>query len=511
LGLKTEGLEGDDLLYTDPGGEWILLSFQKTPYDRPSVSRVELATNKIVQVVSQRDDVWEWYADEDGVVRVGVGTDLSGWSMVYRRGVSDKFRRLPKVKWDDEDGALDTMGFIAGSDEGYVLSNKQSGRYALYKFNYATKQIGDVVLKSDSNDIDGFSTSSDGKALRSAWFTDDRDRIVWFDDKMKQFQAEIDGAIRTRENWIVSISRDDSAMLVWTGASNDPGSIYAYIPGNDRMYRIAKINDKLRPDDLAEAKYVSYKARDGLEIHGYLTLPKGRDPKNLPLIVHPHGGPYGLRDNEDFDPEVQFLANRGYAVLQPNYRGSSSYGKAFYEKGESQWGRQMQDDLDDGMDWLVKQGLVDPGRVCIIGASYGGYAALWGAHRNPDRYRCAASYAGISDLGKQLKYQVNFRVSQRYRKDWRRIVQGAPDFDTRTVSPIANIAALKVPVLIMHGDTDQTVPYNQSKLYADALKKAGKTFEFYTHAKEGHGFSSATNLQDWLDRLDSFLAKYNPS
>jgi dipeptidyl aminopeptidase/acylaminoacyl peptidase len=163
------------------------------------------------------------------------------------------------------------------------------------------------------------------------------------------------------------------------------------------------------------------------------------------------------------------------------------------------------------MDWLVKQGVADAKRVCIIGASYGGYAALWGAHRNPDRYRCAASYAGISDLGKLLKYEASFRVSRRYAKDGRRILQGTPDFDTPTVSPIANIDSLKVPVLIMHGDTDQTVPYNQSKLYADALKKAGKTFEFYTHAKEGHGFSSATNLQDWLDRLDTFLAKYNPS
>ena len=232
---------------------------------------------------------------------------------------------------------------------------------------------------------------------------------------------------------------------------------------------------------------------------------------SLPLIVLPHGGPYGLRDRPDYDPEVQFLANRGYAVLQPNYRGSGGFGKEFYLKGEGQWGRQMQDDLDDGMDWLVRDGIVDPARVCIVGGSYGGYAALWGATRNPERYRCAASFAGVSDLGRQLKYQLTFRLDPRYRKDWRRIVQGPPEFDTKTVSPLFTVDQLKRPVLLVHGDADQTVPFRQSKLYADALKAAGKPYEFHTLVNEGHGFSSSGNLKRWLDYLETFLTKWNPA
>jgi len=511
LGGKTEGLEGDDLLYTDPDGTWILLSFQKTIYDYPSVFRVSLADNKMMEVVRPQSDVWEWYADADGVVRAGIGFDVRSWSMVYRKTDTEKFRKLGKAKYDDENAGYDLIRFSRNSDDGFILSDKETGRFALYKFNYATKQIGERVFASDTNDISDFVTTEDGSALRAVLYTDERDRVVWFDANLKKIQADIDKAVPQYENWIVSRSRDDSTMIVWMGASNNPGSYFIYQPTVGVLQRIATVNAKLKPSELARTRYVHYTARDGTEIPAYLTLPVGREEKNLPLVILPHGGPYDVRDTPNFDPEVQFLANRGYVVLQPNYRGSGGYGKAFYEKGEGQWGRQMQDDLDDGMDWLTKSGIVDPKRVCIVGGSYGGYAALWGATRNPERYRCAASFAGVSDLGRQLKYQLDFRISRRYRKDWRRIVQGSPEFDPRTVSPLYTVDRLKVPVLLVHGDADQTVPYKQSQAYAEALRKAGKDYQFYTYKDEGHGFSNAANLQDWLDRLDTFLAKYNPS
>jgi dipeptidyl aminopeptidase/acylaminoacyl peptidase len=511
LGKKSEGLEGDDLLYTDPSGDWILLSIQKTIYDYPSVFRVNLADNKMTEVVKPRSDVWEWYADEDGIVRAGIGFDDSSWSMVYRKTAADKFRKLGKAKYDDEDAAYDVIRFSRNSDDGFILSNKETGRYALYKFNYATKAIGERVFASDTNDVTDFSTNDDGTALRAIWYTDERDRMIWFDPKIKQIQADIDTALKQNENWIISRSRDNDRMIVWTGASNNPGIYYYYQMADGTLRKLSVVNTKVKASELSRTRYVHYKARDGLEIPAYLTLPLGRSDKNLPLVILPHGGPYDVRDTPDFSAEVQFLANRGYVVLQPNYRGSGGYGKAFYEKGEGQWGRQMQDDLDDGMDWLAKDGVIDPKRVCIIGSSYGGYAALWGATRNPERYRCAASFAGVSDLGRQLKYQINFRISKRYRKDWHKTVQGAPDFDTKTVSPLYKVGQLKVPVLIVHGDADQTVPYKQSKLYADALAKAGKTYEFHTYKEEGHGFSTSGNLQDWLDRLDAFLTKYNPA
>jgi dipeptidyl aminopeptidase/acylaminoacyl peptidase len=515
IGRKTAGLEGDDVLYVDPGGEWLLLSMQKSVYDYPSVFRVSLSDLSMQEVVKQRTDVWEWYADADGVVRAGVGVnDVGGgtykWSMVYRQSGADKFRKVGSARVDDEEASLDLMRFARGSDEGYSLNNTETGRYALYRYNYATRQRGELLFESKTNDVSDYMTSGDGTRLEAVTYTEDRDRVAWFDPKMKAAQDEIDGALKDRENWIVSRTPDDETMLVWTGASHNPGQLYLYRPALGIMNKVAAVNPRLKPSELAPSRYVTYMARDGLTIPAYLTLPKGRPAKGLPLVILPHGGPYYVRDRADFDPEVQLLANRGYAVLQPNFRGSDGYGKAFYEKGEGQWGRAMQDDLDDGMDWLAHEGIIDPKRVCIAGGSYGGYAALWGATRNPERYRCAASFAGISDLKRQLNYQLDFGINRRYRKDWRRTVQGETKFDPRTVSPLYTIDLLTVPLLIAHGDADQRVPFAQSKLYVDALRKAGKTVEFQDYKGEGHGFSSAANQADWLRRLDAFLAKYNP-
>ncbi|RQW45684.1 S9 family peptidase [Novosphingobium sp. LASN5T] len=512
IGGREEGLVGDDVLWIDPEGQSILLAYQSTIYDYPSVFTVNLATNRQKQVVQARTDIWDWYADEQGVVRAGFGWSGDRWTMIYRPNATESFHTVVKAKQGDEDAGFDAFRIYQGSDLGYrIMNNEATGRYALYRFNFATRERGELILDNVSNDIDDFDTSIDGANPLAAWYTDDRSRVHWFDKTMHDVQDAIDKAVGGMQASIVSRSRDDSVLMIHLGSSSNAGQYYLYRQDAGKMMLLARVNEKLRSADLVPTRYVHYKARDGLEVPAYLTLPAGRDPKNLPLVILPHGGPYDIRDDGTFDPEVQFLANRGYAVLQPEFRGSGGYGKAFYEKGEGQWGRAMQDDLDDGMDWLAKDGTIDPKRVCLIGASYGGYAALWGATRNPERYRCAASFAGVSDLPRQLKFQIAFKVSKRYRKDWRRTVQGEETFDLRTVSPLFTLDRLRVPVLMMHGTEDQRVPYKQSKLFADALKLSGKPYEFYTLEGEGHGFSTSANMQQWLDRLDVFLAKYNPA
>jgi len=225
----------------------------------------------------------------------------------------------------------------------------------------------------------------------------------------------------------------------------------------------------------------------------------------------PHGGPYGIRDTLNYDSDVQFLANRGYAVLQPNYRGSGGYGDAYYKKGEGQFGRTMQDDLDDGMDWLAKQGTIDSKRVCLVGMSYGGYAALWGATRNPERYRCAVSFAGVTDVKRILAYSSDFFYNAKYRKSWQRTVRGDDGFDLGTISPLQQVARLKVPVLILQGGDDKIVPPVQATLYVDALKNAGKTYDYKSYPGEQHGPTKAETRIDWLTRLEAFLTKHNPA
>jgi len=511
LGRKVQGLEGDDVLFVDPAGAYLLMQLQKTIYDWPAVFRVDIATGEMDEVVKAQQPIWEWYADNSGTVRAGVGFLERNWIMVYRKSESEKFRRVGKARYDDEQASFELLRFNRESDQGYALSNEKTGRYALYKYDFATRELGELVYENDKYDIADADLSRDGLSIESVRFTDDRDRVVWFEPGMKAHQAQIDAALKERQSRLINRSSDGTRMLLWVGSSNDPGSYYLYQTDQGVMRRIAVLNEDLPARKLSVTRPVEYTARDGLAISAYLTLPRGRPERGLPLIIMPHGGPYDVRDKLGFDAEVQFLANRGYAVFQPNFRGSGGYGRDFYAKGEGQMGRAMQDDLDDGMDWLVKQGLVDPKRVCIVGASYGGYAALWGATRNPDRYRCAASFAGVTDFRRQLKYDITYLISKKYRKNWREKVRGGEDFDLDTISPLRQVQSLRIPVLLAHGKQDKTVPFKQSSLYADALRKASKPFEFKFYETEGHGFADSANFKDWLDRLEAFLDKHNPA
>ena len=325
---------------------------------------------------------------------------------------------------------------------------------------------------------------------------------------MKKLQADIDRALPEYVNITVGWSKDEKRALVWSSSASDPGQYFLLDRATSHMSAVVNPYPDIDPDQLSPVKPVRYQARDGLTLRGYLTLPRNREAKNLPLILLPHGGPF-VRDDWDYDPFVQFFANRGYAVLQPEFRGSTGFGKDFVSKGYGEIGKRMQDDLDDGVDWLVKSGQVDPKRVCIVGWSYGGYAALWGAIRNPERYRCAVSWAGPTDMIAMMRYDRGQFSAKRYFREWRS--KFSSDADLRAVSPINFATQLKVPVLIGHGEEDDNVPVKQSHQMVDALTRAGAnvTSVFYKDSK--HDFGSSKDLEDWLKHLEAFLAKYNPA
>lgn len=515
LGRKTQGIIGDDVLYVDPDGVYILLALQKTIYDYPGVFRVELADNSLTEIVKPQSNIWQWIADDRGIVRMGISYAGRTTKIYYRRANDAKFELISKIKDNaDEESQkndlLEVVRVVSGKDDGYVLSNKETGRFALYKFNYLTREIGEKVFDHAENDLTSFWLNDDGSALEAVTYTDDRDRIVWFDETYKKRQRSLEKALPGQEVWLQSRSRDGNRTIVYTTSPTDPGSYFLYDAAAKRLDRFAGLNEKLDPAQLSVTKYVRYPARDGLTIPAYLTLPVGRKPSKLPLIILPHGGPFGVRDTLDFSMEVQFLANRGYAVLQPNFRGTSSYGEEYYKRGEGQIGRAMQDDLDDGMDWLVKEGTVDPARVCIVGSSYGGYAAIWGIIRNPERYRCAASFAGVTDWKPQLRFDRKY-LESRYHREWQNQVRGEKEFDLDSVSPVKLAAKLDRPLLLTHGDEDSNVPFSQYKSMVEALKKVGKSVETHVYEGEGHGFNNPDNEKDWLTRLETFLAKHNPA
>ena len=297
-------------------------------------------------------------------------------------------------------------------------------------------------------------------------------------------------------------------VIVKVDGPFQPSAFYLLDRSTHKATKIATTYRELTQADLGQVKPYPYKARDGLDIPGYLTLPPGKQPKNLPVVIMPHGGPMA-RDSLGFDWWAQFLANRGYAVLQPNFRGSSGYGEKFLEAGYGQWGLKMQDDVTDGVKKLIADGIADPKRICIVGGSYGGYAALAGAAFTPDLYACAASWAGVSDLGEFLRTR-----SQDYGRDfamissWSHFIGDRYDDSDKldAASPAKNAARIKCPILLMHGTADSTVRINQSEIMRRALERAGKKVEFIEFEKETHYMETADTRIRVLQALEKFLA-----
>jgi dipeptidyl aminopeptidase/acylaminoacyl peptidase len=297
---------------------------------------------------------------------------------------------------------------------------------------------------------------------------------------------------------------DEMRYLLFSSGNKRPGVYYLGDRNTEMVVPIGSTYPQLHAVDLAGKKIVRYKARDGIDIQGYLTLPNNVEAHNLPTIIFPHGGPISS-DDTDFDYWTEFFASRGYAVLQMDFRGSAGYGHEFLAAGLKQWGLQMQDDIVDGTRWLIDNGIADKNRLCIVGASYGGYAALMGAAKTPDLYRCAISFAGVSDLRALLEYQSHFTsakvAEQQIGRWWEDRAQ------LKATSPRLLAEQIKIPILLVHGTKDRSVPFEQSELMAAALKDAGKTYQFIKQEDGDHFLSNYENRLQLFEAMDKFLAQ----
>ena len=373
---------------------------------------------------------------------------------------------------------------------------------------------GTHVVVPDSAKFDILIPAPDGSSLAGAFsLVGDEGRYTFFDAKLqaswKSVVKAFPGDWLTLKSW-----SEDKRKLVIVTDSPTLGPAYALVDLDAKSARyLSDVYTGLTPEGVSERRAVKYKAADGLEITGYLTLPRGKDPKDLPLVVLPHGGPKE-RDKPDFDWWSQALASRGYAVLQPNFRGSSGYGWRFIAAGFGEWGKAMQTDLSDGVRYLAKDGVIDPKRVCIVGASYGGYAALAGATLDRGVYRCAASIAGLADMkrfvtDKSSVYEGSANSTTRF---WLQFMgaDGLKDPDLTAISPAKLADKVEIPLLLIHGKDDTVVPYVQSTLMADAMKKAGKPVELVTLPSEDHWLSRGATRLQMLTSVVGFLEKNNP-
>lgn len=394
--------------------------------------------------------------------------------------------------------------FVPGTDHGLVYKESADGRTVIAEIDLTTGREVRIAHTAENADIEGAILSSDRAGLLGYYTSDDARPIHWIDPKMAAHQAMLHAASPRSRVRIESYSRDLSKLLVRISTPDNPGLFYFFDAAAGSLDRLAAVNETIGSKRLSRARLVQYKARDGLEIEGVLTMPRGRATKNLPFIVMPHGGPWG-HDELTYDYWAQFLAERGYAVLQPNFRGSTGYGEKFLKAGQGQMGFAMQDDVSDGVRWAVAEGIADPKRVCIVGASYGGYAAMWGIAKDPDQYRCAISINGVSNLRREVNDFGGKVHARLYRTQWQKMT---PDF--AAVSPINAIDRIKTPLLLIHGKKDVTVDHAQSAKMYGAMRKAGKAVEFVSIPLADHYFTREADRMTLLTSIEAFLAKHNP-
>ncbi|BCW87880.1 hypothetical protein sos41_10120 [Alphaproteobacteria bacterium SO-S41] len=505
LGNNSSSASISDLALDDPQHIYMPL-FYMAGAAGPSLDifKVNVMTGEGERFVYGSESTADWIMDGHGHVagRIDETRGPLGQRLMVPDGGS--WRELVRAPYTSE-GALSIAGLSA--DGGAVVRlGEAGGRIVLTRLELASGKES-VLYAHPAFDIAG--TIHDewtGRVIGAQ--IGGEGGTIFFDSARQQMHEKIRRAFPGLLAQEVSLDLTGRKIIAVTEGPRHPPTYHYVDMDTKEATEIVSSYPGLTEADLGEMKPYDYVARDGLKIPAFITLPPGKAPKNLPAVVMPHGGP-DARDAWGFDWWAQFLANRGYVVLQPNFRGSSGYGRAFTEAGLQQWGLKMQDDISDGVAKLIADGIVDPTRICIVGASYGGYAALAGATLTPDLYACAASVAGVSDLPKMIKHE-----RKKYGRDsaavsfWISRI-GSPIDDSerlRATSPARQAANVKCPILLLHGELDTTVPIEQSEFMQDALQDAGKPVTFIKLVGDDHYLQLGSTRLQMLTALEAFLA-----
>ncbi|WP_024466877.1 alpha/beta hydrolase family protein [Treponema pedis] len=469
------------------------------------VYRIDIATGDLTMIAENPGNISGWMTDHEGKLRVATTTDGVNTGLLYRKTEAEQFVKIMETGFKDNFNPL-LMTF--DNKELYVTSNIDRDKAALYTFNPETKKLGEMIFESDEADVNRILYSKKRKTITGVSYYTDKRHVHFFDEERQAMQEDLEKQLPDIEINVVSSDKNETTFIIRTFSDKTSGSFYIYNKETKKLTLLTDVAPWIKPENMASMKPVQYKSSDGLTIHGYLTLPVGKEnEKNLPVVINPHGGPWA-RDYWGFSPETQFLANRGYAVLQMNFRGSIGYGKEFWIKGFKQWGKKMQDDITDGVNWLIAEGIADPKRIAIYGASYGGYAVLAGVTFTPDLYACAIDYVGVSNIF------TLFETLPPYWEQGRKMMYemiGNPETEKdmlTEVSPIFHIDNIKVPLFVAQGANDPRVKKEHSDQIVEALKKKNIDVEYMVKDNEGHGFSNEENRFDFYRAMEKFLQKH---
>jgi dipeptidyl aminopeptidase/acylaminoacyl peptidase len=469
------------------------------------VHRLNLATGELELVAENPGNVAGWVADADMQVRAALSAyPDGGFGLLMRKTEEDDWHEL--LRWGPEDGLNSgPVGFSEDGAQMFLKDSREANAARLVRLDLLTEEV-EILAEDPDYDVSGVLVHPDTREVQAAAFTRARTEWIVLDEAVREDFAAI-AKLHPGDFAVVSRDRADENWLVAFTADDGPVSYYAYDRDEKQGIHLFDDRSELKEYTLAPMEPVSFEARDGLKIYGYLTVPPALGYENLPMVLNVHGGPWA-RDLWGYDPEAQWLANRGYACLQVNYRGSTGYGKRLLNAGNREWGAKMHDDLVAAVGWAVEEGIADPERVAIYGGSYGGYAALVGATFTPDLFRCAVDIVGPSNLITLIKSIPPY---------WKPLIAvfhervGNPETEEeflKSRSPLFRVDKIKVPMLIAQGANDPRVKQAESEQIVAAMEEKGIDHEYILFSDEGHGFAKPENRLKFYTAAERFLAKH---
>jgi dipeptidyl aminopeptidase/acylaminoacyl peptidase len=486
-----------DWQINEPKHVMIALSGESGPF--PAVHSLDVYNGRLMVTLRSHYPILSWSADRAGVVRFGAGFDEKKATYITRDSAEDSWRTL--ARWELGAADFDVLGFGAAPGTMLVSANHE-GRAAVFQMDLTEKTDRQLLFSHAEVDVDEPIYWPVDRRIVGFRYDTELPRRMLFDEEAKAVYESIDAVLPKADNRVVGASRNGNRLLIATYRDSTPTTYYLHDVGEKRLSKVGNANPALANALLSPMKPVKIKAADGAMLPGYLTLPPGSSGKNVPMVVYPHGGPHA-RDRWGFDFMVQFLASRGYAVLQVNFRGSIGYGWDWYEAGLRNWGTVMVDDITAATRWAVAEGIADPAHMCIVGWSYGGYAALTSAAREPDLYKCSVSIAGVSDLRALAREDSRF-YGGRKRAEY---TLGTDSDELKAGSPLRAVERIKAPVLMVHGDADIQVSVEHSRAMARALNRADKKHELVIIKEGNHSLSRFEWRETLLTSLERFLAE----
>jgi len=471
------------------------------------VYKMNVYTGKFRRMLTPPGPVMGWGVDNDGVVRLAAMQDENSLSyetqIMYREGEESEWTEIDRFEGLQNGWGL--MGFTENNEKLYVTSNLGQDTYSVNLFDPQTGEMEDVFA-NEGTDVNYLGFTPTGEPVTIIYNDiDTKPQRHYINNKWKNLIEGFKQAFGVDYVGISSMSEYGEKMILSINSDINPGEYYLYDSNKNNIVYLGSTRPWIDPKTMSKMKPITYEARDGETIYAFLTIPIDSDGKDLPLIINPHGGPFGIQDQWRFNPETQFFANQGYAVMQINYRGSGGYGKRFEKIGYKRWGLEMQDDISDGVQWAIDQGIADSEHVCIYGASYGGYATMAGITLTPELYRCAVNYVGIWDL--KMLYEQNGRWVERMDRWFKNhVIDPKEDIDQlEKTSPKFHIDKIKAPLFIVHGRRDYNVRIEQAETLMDALDKKDIPYEVLIKKEEGHGFVLEENRIELYSRMKTFF------